>query len=377
MIPQAGGGADLQAGGSAYLEAGVDYDILDAAKRRAIAAAEPTLALPSARGASVIAESIGEPVSLVEMDGRVLAVVLECLGTKSVIAGEVQESLGLDRFSDVGVDAVAAIVNDMCCAGALPVSLNAYFATGSARWYTGSRHASLVEGWSKACAASGAAWVGGESPSLAGIVEEGEIDIAGSALGAVPAGCRPWTPSRLEGGDEIVLVSSSGLHANGSSLARRVAAAALEGWRSALPSGRALGEAVLDPSLIYVDLVEALQREGGPVHYASHVTGHGLRKLMRAPRELTYRIDALPEVPEVLSFLAARAGLAPAEAYATFNMGVGFALYVAAGAGDVAVGVARRCGHEAILGGVVERGPRRVVLEPIGVSYGSEQLALR
>ena len=96
---------------------------------------------PSHAGASVVGASIGEPATLVELDGLTLAVVLECLGTKSMIAREVEDALGLDRWDTVGVDAVAAIVNDLCCVGALPLTLNAYFATGAAQWYAGSRHA--------------------------------------------------------------------------------------------------------------------------------------------------------------------------------------------------------------------------------------------
>ncbi len=95
-----------------------------------------------------------------------------------------------------------------------------------------------------------------------------------------------------------------------------------------------------------------------PVHYASHVTGHGLRKLMRAERELTYRVRALPPVPEVLSFLSSRAGLDAREAYGTLNMGAGFSLFVAEGAGVAAVAAAGEAGHDALVAGVVEEGRR-------------------
>ncbi|MGH9303976.1 MAG: AIR synthase-related protein [Acidimicrobiales bacterium] len=360
-----------------YRSAGVDYEVLDAAKRASLEAAAGTLRPAGSRGVTVLSDSIGEPAALIKLDDRQLAVVLECLGTKSVIAREVQEALGVDRFFDVGVDAVAAIVNDLCCVGALPVTLNAYFSTGSADWYSGSRHSSLVSGWAAACEVAGAAWVGGESPSLAGVVEPDEIDIAGSALGLVPRGRGSWQAGLLEAGDEIVLVASSGLHANGASLARKVASELEEGWSTRLAGGRRLGEAVLEPSVIYVGLVEALHGAGADVHYASHVTGHGLRKLMRAGRELTYRVFDLPPVPEVLSTLAELAGLDATEAYATFNMGVGFAVYVASGAGKAVVDLAGAKGYEALLAGKVEAGKRRVVLEPVGVSYASEALVLR
>jgi phosphoribosylformylglycinamidine cyclo-ligase len=364
----------------AYEAAGVDYDTLDAAKRVAIDFAAQTLSAPAARGATVVASSIGEPATLVEVGGLILAVVLECLGTKSMIAREVETELGVDRWEDVGIDAVAAIVNDLCCVGAVPLTISAYFATGSTEWYSGSRHGSLVAGWARACETVGAAWVGGESPTLSGLVTHDQIDLAGSALGRIPASGRTWVGSALRPGDEIVVVGSSGLHANGASLARALASSASRcpaGWSERLPSGRAFGEAVLDASVLYPALVEALATAGAPVHYASHVTGHGWRKLMRADRELTYRIDVLPAVPEVLTFMVERAGLDPAEAYGTFNMGAGFVVFVGAGCGQDAVAACRDAGYEALVAGVVEDGRRRVVLVPIEVVYESSELELR
>jgi phosphoribosylformylglycinamidine cyclo-ligase len=98
---------------------------------------------------------------------------------------------------------------------------------------------------------------------------------------------------------------------------------------------------------------------------------------MRADRELTYRIDRLPEVPEALAFLVAESGLDPRDAYATFNMGAGFAIFVAAGAADGAVAAARAAGYRALVAGRVEAGPRQVLLEPLGVSYLGEDLEVR
>jgi phosphoribosylformylglycinamidine cyclo-ligase len=257
------------------------------------------------------------------------------------------------------------------------VLVNAYFATGAADWYAGSRHASLVEGFRRGCADAGAAWGGGESPTLSGLVDAREIDLAGSAIGLVPAGKPALGAARLIPGDEIVLVASSGLHANGASLVRQLAPSLANGLLTRLPSGRAFGDATLDPSLLYVSLVEAIYRADLPLHYASHITGHGLRKVMRADRELTYRIHQLPPVPEVLTFLADAAQLSAEQAYGTLNMGVGFTLFCAAGAGVELVELARALGHLAIVGGVVEEGPRQVILEPLGVTYSSDALDLR
>ena len=361
----------------AYESSGVDYDVLDAAKRRSLAAAATTLGLPADRGAVVVAASLGEPATVFEVGGVILAFVLECLGTKSMIARAYEDATGVDRFDAIGRDAVAAIVNDLCCVGALPLVVNAYVATGSAAWYTGTRHTSLVAGWLQACQEAGSAWGGGESPTLTGLIEAEQVDLAGSAVGRVPAGGAAWLGAELAPGDEIVLVEASGLHANGASLARQLASQLPGGWRTQLPNGRPFGEAVLDPGALYAGLVGRLWADGVPVRYASHITGHGLRKVMRADRELTYRIRRLPEVPDVLAFLVSETGLDARQAYATFNMGAGFAVFTAPGAGRGAVAAARAAGHQAVVAGIVEEGPRQVVLEPVEVSYLSEDLDVR
>jgi phosphoribosylformylglycinamidine cyclo-ligase len=360
-----------------YARAGVDYEALDEGKRLAMARALSTSQLLSARGARALDDSRGQPAFAFELDGRTFAFVVEGLGTKSVIARQVLEGQGLNRFDAVAYDTVAAIVNDLCCIGALPLVVNAYFATGASQWHSRREcAAALADGWRDGCADAGAAWGGGESPTLPGLVAEPDIELAGSAVGALPAGRSPILGERLTPGDEIVIVSSSGLHANGASLARLVAGRLAQGYATQLPSGRTLGDALLDRSLIYVALVERLWAQDLPVTYLSHITGHGLAKLMRPARDLTYEIGALPAVPEVLEALVAHAGLSPHEAYSTFNMGCGFAVYCAAGAGEAVVDAARDSGYEALLAGTVTAGPRRVVLGPVDVTYDSDALEL-
>jgi phosphoribosylformylglycinamidine cyclo-ligase len=376
--PSALGGAEEGDEAVSYRAAGVDYEGLDAAKRQAMAAALATSAQLPARGARALDDSRGEPAFVFELGGRVLALVVEGLGTKSIIARQVLAEQGVNRFADVAYDTVAAIVNDLCCVAALPLAVNAYFATGSSSWYREpARAQALLQGWQRGCLDAGCAWGGGESPSLSGIVAEEEIELAGAAVGAVPEGRGPLLGAELRAGNEIVLVASSGLHANGASLARLLASRLDGGYATPLPSGgETLGQALLAPSHMYVALVARLLDAGAALTYISHVTGHGLLKLMRARRELTYRLQALPPVPAVLSFLAAEAGLGDRAAYQTLNMGTGLALYCAAGDGEAIVGAAQQSGFGALLGGHVEEGPRRVVLEPLGISFEGSELEL-
>lgn len=373
-------------GGSSYRDAGIDYDTLDAGKRDALTAALATSPLLAAHGGLAVDASRGEPAFVFELGGRTFGFVLEGLGTKSVIARQVAQGggdtgaavgAGAAGFAAVAQDTVAAIVNDLVCVGALPLVVNAYFATGDSGWYGNEAwHAALVDGWRRACEEAGATWGGGESPSLPGLVGSEEIELAGCAIGAVPEGSRALLSDALAPGDEIVLVASSGLHANGSSLARMLADRLPDGYVTALPSGRSFGEALLDPSVIYVRLVAELLSARVPVSYCSHITGHGLLKLMRPDRRLTYRVSALPPVPEVLQFMVEQAAMDAAEAYRTFNMGAGFAIYTGAGTGERVAAIAQRLGYDALLAGAVEDGPRQVVIEPVGVTYADEDMDL-
>ncbi len=177
--------------GASYRAAGVDYDVLDAAKRLAMSSALASSPLMRARGGRALDASRGEPAFVFELDGRTLAFVVEGLGTKSMIARAVLEATGVNRFAEVAYDTVAAIANDLCCVGALPLVVNAYFATGSSQWYAHEDRArALVEGWRRACEDAGCAWGGGESPSLPGLLAEHEIELAGAAVGALPDGRR-------------------------------------------------------------------------------------------------------------------------------------------------------------------------------------------
>jgi phosphoribosylformylglycinamidine cyclo-ligase len=192
----------------------------------------------------------------------------------------------------------------------------------------------------------------------------------------VPEGAEAVLGRELGPGDEIVLVASTGLHANGASLARALADGLPERWATPLPSRARFGDALLEPAPVYVPLVASLLAAGVPVRYLSHVTGHGLLKLMRPARDLGYVVRELPPVPEVLAFMVGRAGLDARAAHSTFNMGAGFAVYCAAGSGATVVEHAARLGLGALVAGEVVPGPRRVVLEPVGVVFEDDAMDL-
>jgi phosphoribosylformylglycinamidine cyclo-ligase len=363
-------------GDQAYRDAGVDYAVLDAGKRLAIKAALDTSGHIEKRGGKVVEASRGESAFVFQVGEETLALVLEGLGTKSIIARAVAEK-GRNHFDAVAYDTVAAIINDLCCVGARPLVVNAYFSTGRPEWFNNQEwYKQLIEGWFNACVDTGCTWGGGESPSLPELVSGEDIELAGSAVGVVPKGQDPILGRNLDVGNEIVLIASNGLHANGSSLARMIASNLEDDYETRLPSGDTLGDALLRPSFMYSNLVDSILDAGLSVSYMSHVTGHGFLKLMRPTQNLTYRISQLLPVPEVLTFLAEKAEMSTKVAYSTFNMGHGFAIYCAEGSGEQVVAHAKKKDLDAVVAGRVEAGERRIVIEPLGIEYGSDELRL-
>ena len=129
--------------------------------------------------------------------------------------------------------------------------------------------------------------------------------------------------------------------------------------------------------MLYSPVTEALYRAGITPHYCANITGHGWRKLLRHPAELTYRITQVPEVTPVLKFIQQHAKQDDREAYSTLNMGAGFAIFVPADQAERAVEVAKSHGVHALVAGQVEAGPKQLVIEPLSITFGNEDLQLR
>ena len=182
---------------------------------------------------------------------------------------------------------------------------------------------------------------------------------------------------RLAPGDAIVLIASNGIHANGLTLARALAERLAQGYATDIGNGTAYGDALLAPTVLYPPLVRDLFEAGIDIHYLVNITGHGWRKLMRARRDLRYVLHTVPDRPPLFRFLMDRASLDAAEAYATYNMGAGFAVYVTAAQASGVVDIAARHGLAAWPAGAVEAGAREIVIEPLGIHYPAESLELR
>jgi phosphoribosylformylglycinamidine cyclo-ligase len=212
------------------------------------------------------------------------------------------------------------------------------------------------------------------------MIERDCVVLGGSAIGSISPKSRLLLGSRVQVGDAILIAPSSGIHANGLTLARRIAEKLPNGYRTLVPGdpqGRCLGEVLLDASPLYGPLVEVLQKAELDLHYVAHITGHGWRKLMRADQDLTYVIERMPEQPAIFPMLVGTAAMSPEEAYGTFNMGGGYALFVGQADAGRALSMARSGGWDLVAAGVVEQGARRVVLRPVGVTFEGASLSIR
>ena len=364
-----------------YGGSGVDYARIDPLKIAAQRAAAETASHLDARGFSEVESSRGESAYVVDVGPFYLASIIECLGSKALVADAMAELTGKSAYAHIAQDTIAMAVNDLITVGATPLVVQAYWAAGGSDWFADAARAEqLVAGWKRACDHCGIAWGGGETPALAGIVEAGRVDLAASCTGIVSPKDRLSLGDRLGPGDAIVLLASSGIHANGLSLARQLAERLPRGYQTPLTGSAvpiSFGEALLEPTVLYSPVTEALHKAGVRVNYAVNVTGHGWRKLMRHRADFTYRIHRLPEVPAVLSFIQAEAGLDARAAYGTFNMGAGFALFVDAADGERAAAVARKTGVDAWVAGKVETGAKRLLIEPLGIEYVGSELGVR
>ena len=361
-----------------YQQAGVDYGRIDPLKVLAQRAAAATAANLARHGLAEVAASRGESAYVVDCGEFHLASITECLGTKALVADAMRAITGRSYYDRIAQDTLAMAINDIITVGATPVSVHAYWAAGGSDWFDDeARAGDLVAGWKAACDACGVAWGGGETPALAGVVAAGRIDLAASCVGIVRPKSRLTLGEKLAAGDAIVLLESSGIHANGVSLARRLADLVPGGYAAKLDDGSSFGEALLAPTILYSPVTEALAAAGIVPNYCANITGHGWRKLMRHPGEFTYRIRTLPPVPPVLRFIARQAGIDDREAYGTLNMGAGFALYVDAAQATRAVEVAAAAGVRGWVAGTVEAGRRKVVVEPLGLAFDAGDLHVR
>ena len=280
-------------------------------------------------------------------DDPLLVAATDGVGTKLLIA------VAADRPDTIGIDLVAMCVNDLVVQGAEPLFFLDYFATG--RLDPPAAQA-VIAGIAEGCRQAGCALIGGETAEMPGLYAAGEYDLGGFAVGAVERG-QALTGAEVRPGDLVLGLASDGLHSNGFSLVRKVVESQGLDYGGPAPfaADRTLGEALLDPTRIYVRPCLAAVKAGG-LRALAHITGGGLvENLPRVlPEGLGARLTADWPRPAVFGWLAEVGRIAEDEMFRTFNCGIGMAAIVAPEAAGSLEGLLTEAGERVYRIGTVE-----------------------
>jgi len=324
--------------GLTYAQAGVDID----AGNRLVDLIKPMVRSTRRPGADGEIGGFGGLFDLkaAGFTDPVLVAANDGVGTKLRVAIEA------GRHDTVGIDLVAMCVNDLVVQGAEPLFFLDYFATGK---LDPEQAAAVVSGIAEGCRQAGCALIGGETAEMPGMYSGDDYDLAGFAVGAAERGQLLPTDDICEG-DVLLGLASSGIHSNGYSLVRRVIEHAGAKLDAAAPfdRGRTLGEALLEPTRIYVrPLLEAIRATHG-IKALAHITGGGypdnIPRILPAAFAAELDLEAI-DVPKVFSWLVEAGGIAHAEMLRTFNCGIGMVVVVDAGQAAQVAAVLQKAGE--------------------------------
>ncbi|MGU3383419.1 phosphoribosylformylglycinamidine cyclo-ligase [Methylobacterium sp. D53M] len=340
--------------GLTYAAAGVDID----AGNAMVETIKPLVRSTRRPGADAEIGGFGGLFDLKAAGFRdpILVAANDGVGTKVKIAIET------GRHDTIGIDLVAMCVNDIIVQGAEPLFFLDYYATGKLVPGVG---ADIVRGIAEGCRQAGCALIGGETAEMPGLYDGSDYDLAGFSVGAAERGALLPRPG-IRPGDVVLGLPSSGVHSNGFSLVRRIVAKTGLGWDAPAPfaPGRSLGEALLEPTRIYVKpLLAALGATDG-IRALAHITGGGfpdnLPRVLPDEVGIAVDLDAVTPSP-VFGWLAREGGVAEAEMLRTFNCGIGMVVIAAADAVDDVDEALTRAGETPVrLGRITARGPEPV-----------------
>ena len=352
---------------ASYSDAGVDEQREQDVFARAM---RPWLARTAARSpmvTSITGLSSGYFATLLQLQsGPPLALTTDGVGTKILLAREA------NRWEPIGIDCVANNVNDLICVGAVPLALLDYVATD--RIDEGVLE-EIARGLYLGADLAGIAIPGGEIAQIGAMLADASggrpmLDLVGTAIGALPPGRDPVDGSGVRSGDVIIGLPSSGLHSNGYSLARHVLfdVAGMTLADRVPGTARHLDDALLQPTRVYVAAVQALWAAGVEPRGLVNISGGGLLNLARLAADVSYELDALPSPPPVFGLIAEAGRVPAATMYATFNMGIGFCIVVAAARQQAAMTVLKSVGEEPVrVGWVTGRKGRMVSIPSAGL----------
>lgn len=291
-----------------------------------------------------------------EMEEPVLLSGTDGCGTKVKLA------FIMDKHDTIGIDAVAMCVNDVACAGGEPLFFLDYIACG--KNYP-EKIASIVSGVAKGCELAGAALIGGETAEHPGLMPEDEYDLAGFAVGVADKK-EIITGQTIKEGDVLIGIASSGVHSNGFSLVRKVFTMSEQNLsRYCDELGKTLGEALIEPTIIYVKAMKSVKDAGVVVKGCSHITGGGFYENIprMLPNDITAKVNKNSyEVPALFNMLAKNGNIEEHMMYNTFNMGIGMVLAVDKADVDKTMEAIKKAGEIPYVLGETVKGSEGVIL---------------
>jgi len=295
-----------------YKESGVDINLEEVTISALTSSLKKTLQLRD-----VITES-GHFAAMVRLGDKAIAMSTDGVGSKILVAEL------MDKYDTVGIDCVAMVVNDLLCVGAEPLAMVDYLAVEKP---TPQLAAQIGKGLSEGAVQAKVAMIGGETASLPEIVNN--FDLAGTGIGIVDLN-RVITGEKIQDGDVLIGIASSGIHSNGLSLARRVffqeAGLKVDDPLPGYPNST-VGEELLKPTSIYVKPVMKLLNNDVDVHGLAHITGGGFNNLKRLKKGISYQLDNLPQPNPIFQSIYSL-GVPLEEMYQVFNMGIGMVVMV-------------------------------------------------
>ena len=268
----------------------------------------------------------------------------------------------MDKHDTIGIDCVAMCVNDIACAGGEPLFFLDYIACGK---NTPEKIAEIVKGVATGCEQSSAALIGGETAEMPGFYPEDEYDLAGFAVGIVDEKDL-ITGKELVEGDILIGIASSGVHSNGFSLVRKVFPMTKESLNTYYDElGRTLGEALLEPTKIYVKALRTVKEKGVTIKACSHITGGGFYE--NVPRMLPEGMHAYIEknsyeVPSIFTMLAKEGNIEEQMMYNTYNMGIGMIVAVSKEDVNTVLDAVKEAGETPYVVGYIKAGEKGVTL---------------
>lgn len=336
--------------------------------------------LSSPLGIGVLPNSLHEPAAVLDVPGSkfYLAFKTDGVGTKTLIADSMSKhpkQLKRNKisvsslYSGFGIDLVASNVNDLVCVGATPVAISDEIAAGDKNFFLNrDKTAGLVRGLKRGCRKAGIVIPSGESPTLGDIIKKGTFSITASAIGVIKPKSNLVTGGSLGSGDAIVGFKSNGIHTNGLLLARRIIEKLPHGYFTPF-NAKTIGQELLKPTTIYSPLVLDLLHQGIRIHYMTHISGSAWRKLARFRKPLSYIVEYLPKPPKIFGLLGKLGKQSSHDLYQTWNMGIGFVIFTPDSEVEKIQKISRKYKIKAYLLGHIEKGAKKVMIKPLGITY--------